>query len=82
MPQRPMTTLGTAASISISVPTGPRIAGGAISLRKSPIATESGPASSIAPNDVTIVPMIRSRAPNSLATGFQSLCQRKPRPKP
>jgi hypothetical protein len=30
-----------------------------------------------APNDVTIVPMIRSRAPNLLVTGFHSLCQRK-----
>ena len=56
MPQRPMTTLGTAASISISVPIGPRIAGGASSLRKSPIAIESGAASSTAPNEVTSVP--------------------------
>ena len=53
MPQSPMTTLGTAASMSMSVPIGARIAGGASSLRKSPIATESGAASNIAPNDVT-----------------------------
>ena len=78
MPQSPITTLGTAASISISVPTGPRTAGGASSLRKSPIAIESGAASSIAPKDVTSVPMIRSRAPNLLVTGLNSLCQRNP----
>ena len=58
MPQRPMTTLGTAASISISVPIGPRIDGGASSLRKRPIAIESGAASSSAPNEVTSVPMM------------------------
>ena len=79
MPHRPTTTLGTAASISTSVPTGPRIDGGASSLRKRPIAIESGAAIRTAPNDVTTVPMIRSRAPNLLTTGFHSLCQRNPR---
>ena len=64
MPQSPTTTDGTAASMSISVPIGPRIDGGASSLRKRPIAIESGAEISIAPNDVTTVPMIRSRAPN------------------
>ena len=78
MPQSPTTTLGTAASISTSVPIGPRIEGGASSLRKSPIAIDTGAASRIAPNDVTIVPMIRSRAPNRSVTGFHSLCQRNP----
>ena len=58
MPQRPMTTLGTAASISISDPIGPRIAGGASSLRKRPIAIESGAARISAPNEVTSVPMM------------------------
>ena len=77
MPQRPMTTLGTAASISTSVPIGPRTAGGASSLRKRPIAIESGAARMTAPNDVTTVPMIRSRAPNLFVTGFHSLCQMK-----
>src|SRR5438552_8797644 len=81
MPQSPITTLGTAASISISVPTVPRTDGGASSLRKRPIAIESGAARSTAPNDVTIVPMIRSRAPNLLVTGLNSLCQTKPSPK-
>ena len=47
IPQRPTTTLGTAASIAISDPIGPRIAGGASSLRKRPIAIESGAAISI-----------------------------------
>ena len=56
MPHRPMTTLGTAASISISEPIGPRIDGGASSLRKRPIAIESGAARSSAPNEVTSVP--------------------------
>ena len=55
MPQSPITTLGTAASMSISVPIGVRIAGGASSERKRPIAIESGAASSMAPNEVTIV---------------------------
>ena len=59
-----MTTEGTAASMSIRVPTGARTAGGASSLRKRPIAIEIGPERSIAPKDVTTVPMIRSRAPN------------------
>ena len=63
MPQRPTTTLGTAASISTSEPITPRIAGGASSVRKSAIAIESGAASSIAPNDVTSVPKMKSRAP-------------------
>src|SRR5579884_3436888 len=78
MPHRPTTTLGTAASMSISVPTEVRIAGGASSLRKRPIAIESGAESSIAPNDVTSVPTIRSRAPNRSSGAFQTSCQRKP----
>src|SRR4051812_41422307 len=49
-----MTTEGTAASMSISVPTGARTAGGASSLRNRPIAIEIGPDRSIAPNDVTV----------------------------
>src|SRR2546423_828835 len=79
MPHNPTTTLGTAASISISVPTGPRTDGGASSLRKSPIAIDRGAARSIAPSEVITVPMIRSRAPKRLVTGFHSLCHRKPR---
>ena len=39
------------------------------------------PESSIAPNDVTIVPMIRSRAPNSFSGAFQTLFEMKLRPK-
>ena len=76
IPHRPTTTDGTAASMSISVPIGPRIDGGASSLRKRPIAIESGAEIRIAPNDVMTVPMIRSRAPNLFFTTFQSLCQR------
>ena len=40
-PRARSTTLGTAASISTSVPTGPRTDGGASSLRKRPIAIET-----------------------------------------
>ena len=56
IPQSPRTTLGTAASISISEPITPRTAGGASSVRKSAIAIASGPAISTAANDVTAVP--------------------------
>ena len=66
MPQRPITTLGTAASMSISVPIGPRTAGGASSLRKSPIAIESGAAISRAPNDVISVPRMNCKRPEVL----------------
>src|SRR3954470_472319 len=79
MPHSPTTTLGTAASISTRVPTGPRAAGGASSLRKSAIAIESGAARSIAPNDVMSVPMIRSRAPNWFSGAFQTLSVTKSR---
>ena len=75
MPQSPTTTLGTAASIEISEPTGPRIAGGASSLRKRPIAIESGAAMSSAPNDVTSVPMMNDLAPKTFVTGFQTSFQ-------
>ena len=44
---------------------------------KRPIAIETGAARSTAPKDVTIVPTIRSRAPNLFVTGFQSLFHRK-----
>ena len=63
IPQRPTTTLGTAASISISDAIGARMPGGASSVRKRPIAIESGAAISIAANDVTIVPMMKFFAP-------------------
>ena len=56
MPQRPSTTLGTAASISTSEPITPRTAGGASSVRKSAIAIASGPAIRTAANEVTAVP--------------------------
>src|SRR5581483_10536570 len=79
MPHRPMTTDGTAASMSTREPIGVRIAGGASSERKRPIAIDSGAESRIAPNDVTTVPMMKSRAPNSSKTAFHWLCQRKPR---
>ena len=43
------------------------------------MAIDSGADRSIAPNDVTTVPMTKSRAPNLSKTAFHSLCQRKPR---
>jgi hypothetical protein len=81
IPQRPTTTLGTAASISISVPTGPRIARGASSERKSPIAIESGVARITAANEVISVPRTNWSAPNWFVTGFHSLVQRNEKPK-
>ncbi len=80
MPQRPITTDGTAASISTSDPIGPRIDGGASSLRKSPIAIESGAASTSAPKEVTSVPRTNCAAPNCEVTGFQALDQRNESP--
>ena len=56
MPERPITTLGTAASISTSEPTAPRTPPGASSVRKRPIAIETGAATSNATNDVIAVP--------------------------
>ena len=56
MPQRPSTTLGIAASSSTIVAIGAAIRRGAISVRKSAIAIESGVARSKAITDVTTVP--------------------------
>ena len=56
MPQRPSTTLGIAARSSTIVAIGAARRRGAISVRKSAIAIESGVASSSAMNDVTTVP--------------------------
>ena len=56
MPQSPRTTLGIAASSSTSVAIGAAARRGAISVRKSAIAIESGVASSSAMIDVTTVP--------------------------
>ena len=76
-----MTTLGTAASISISVPIGPRTAGGASSLRKRPIAIESGAAMMTAASEVTIVPKMNVERAERRATGSHPLDQRKLTPK-
>ena len=74
MPQRPITTLGTAASISINEPIGPRIDGGASSDKKRPIAIESGAARYRAPNEVIErAEMNGSSAPNSLSDGFHPM---------
>ena len=56
MPQRPSTTLGIAASSSTIVAIGAASRRGAISVRNSAIAIESGVARSRAMNEVTIVP--------------------------
>ena len=56
MPQRPSTTLGIAASSSTIVAIGDAIRLGAISVRNSAIAIESGVASRRAITDVTVVP--------------------------
>ncbi len=56
MPQRPSTTLGIAASSSTIVAIGEATRRGAISVRKSAIAIESGVASARAMIDVITVP--------------------------
>ncbi len=56
MPQSPKITLGTAASISMTVTTGWRIRWGAISVRKSAVATPSGTAMTRAMIEDTKVP--------------------------
>ena len=56
IPQSPRTTLGIAASNSTIVATGAASLRGAISVRKSAIAIESGVARTSAMNDVTTVP--------------------------
>ena len=56
MPQSPSTTLGIAARSSTIVAIGAAIRRGAISVRNSAIAIESGVASSDAINEVTTVP--------------------------
>ncbi len=53
---------------------------GASSLRKSPIAIESGAAIKTAPNDVIAVPRMNWSAPKWLWTGSQVLVQRNPIP--
>ncbi len=63
MPQRPMTTLGTAASVSTSAVTGARRPRGASSLRKSAIPIASGAARRSAKNDVIAVPKRKLPAP-------------------
>ena len=56
MPQSPSTTLGIAASSSTMVAIGAASRRGAISVRKSAIAIESGVAITSAISDVTTVP--------------------------
>ena len=82
MPQRPMTTLGTAASVSTSAVTGARMKCGASSLRKSAIPIASGVASRSAKNDVMTVPKMKLPAPKSSwpTTGFHAMRVTKPRP--
>ena len=58
-------------------PDRPADDGGASSLRKRPIAIESGAANRTAPKEVTSVPMMNSRAPKTSVTGFHVLFQTK-----
>src|SRR6266566_5317408 len=80
-PQSPITTLGIAASVSTSAVTGPRIPGGASSLRKSATPSAMGVAMSNALNEVTTVPKRKLPAPNWPCTGSQATCQTKLSPK-
>ena len=63
MPHRPMSTLGTAASVSTSAVTGAWMARGASSVRKSAIPIASGVATRSAKNDVMTVPNRKLPAP-------------------
>ena len=63
MPHRPMTTLGTAASVSTSAVTGAWTTRGASSVRKSATPSASGVAIKSAKNDVMTVPKMKLPAP-------------------
>ena len=80
MPQSPTTTLGTAASMSIERADRAADAGGASSLRKSPIAIESGAAMQHRAERGDERAEDELRAPKMLVTGFQVLVPDKPDP--
>ena len=80
IPQRPIRTLGTPASVSTIAPTGERSDFGASSERNKPIAIEIGVAIKSANRDVIAVPKMKSRAPYSSLTAFQVLPVRNPSP--
>jgi hypothetical protein len=63
MPHSPITTLGTAASVSTSAVTGAWIQRGASSVRKRATPRASGVAISSAKNDVMTVPKMKLPAP-------------------
>ena len=63
MPQSPITTLGTAASVSTRAATGPRKNRGASSVRYNAIPIASGAASSSARSDVIALPKRKLPAP-------------------
>src|ERR1700674_704808 len=74
MPQRPMTTLGIAASVSIREVTGARSARGASSVKNRAAPIASGAASASAKSDVTAVPNRKLAAPKASlpTTGFHT----------
>ena len=80
IPHSPSTTLGIAASNSTTVAIGALSRFGAISVRNSAIAIESGVARSSAMNEVTTVPKMKDAAPKSSEFGFQAFVQMNPRP--
>ena len=80
MPQRPIRTLGTPASVSTIAPTGERSGFGARSARKRPIAIAIGVAMRSANSAVIAVPKMKSRAPYWSLTAFHVLPVRNPRP--
>ena len=81
IPQSPIRTLGTPASVSIIAPTGDRTAMGARSDRKSPIAIAIGVAISSARSEVSAVAKMKSSAPYLSVTAFQFPLVMKPSPK-
>ena len=80
MPQSPSTTLGIAASSSTSIPIGPRTLFGASSLRKRPIAIDTGAATRSAESEVNSVPKMNAAAPNWFVTTLQAFVVMKPGP--
>lgn len=81
MPQRPIMTLGIAASNSIMNDKGVLSFSGASSERNIAIPRLKGTAMIRARNDDTRVPKIKGRAPNTSATGSHVELVKKPTPK-
>src|SRR3979411_1528284 len=76
-PSNPSSTLGTAASKSLTKVREEESLGGASSAKKIAPPTPSGTASASPTAEVTSVPYMKGNAPNSPATGSQVLVTKK-----